>query len=505
MQLPFSRPAQFAEPSTFPSFKDAVNRVLPAIKEATAKDRALMGSKVNGIPTAPAGPLKRKRDAGAPEGAAKSEYYFAKYLTSPELLDLEIADTHFRRQFLFQLLIVLSHLLTFTKAAKAAWATTRNRSLQIDFTLEPDDAQWVQETITRTTEELRQTAPNGRAFSETVQVILEREKNWVRWKNELCTPFDREPWREVVEVEGESRKVGLEEATEGARKRMRTDPEEWPHRFGSAPLTEIWEMGYRDLWDLQHPFQCVVVSFFSRAAAHVCACSAGDVKDFVKKIKQEDARIEMRKKQLTKQVERIAAARARAQAAAAAKDGAGTPAAAATPPIPTSATTPALSTCGSQDSLPPPKSNSQPALSGPTPLHPSLPAKPGTTPVPEAVPSPVRVATPNPPPAVPSPTPVPAAAASPAPAPAPATPAEPAPIEFPPDDQIKKYEEVSGPVLRFEGVGGRLASRFQWSCMGYRCRNWSEDRGVEGRCVRGIAERSLCRPDTRCWRGCENV
>ena len=266
MQLPLSRPPSFAEPSTFPAFKEAVNKVLPVIKEATAKDRALMGSKANGIPTAPAGPLRRKRDAAAPEGAAKSEYNFAKYLTSPELLDLEIADTHFRRQFLFQLLILLNHLLTFTKTAKATWATTRNRSLQMDFTLEPDDTQWVQETITRTTEELRQTAPNGHAFSETVQVILEREKNWIRWKNELCTPFDRESWKEEVvgedgDVDGGKRKVGMEEATEGARKRMRMDQEAWPHRYGSAPLTEIWEMGYRDLWDLQHPFQCVAVLF----------------------------------------------------------------------------------------------------------------------------------------------------------------------------------------------------------------------------------------------------
>ncbi|PIL31082.1 hypothetical protein GSI_05778 [Ganoderma sinense ZZ0214-1] len=415
MQLPFSRPPLFAEPTTFPAFKEAVNRVLPLIKEATAKDRALMGSKVNGIPTAPSGPLKRKREATAPEGTAKSEYYFAKYLTSPELLDLEVADTHFRRQFLFQLLILLNHLLTFTKTAKAAWATTRNRSLQIDFTLEPDDMQWVQETITRTTEELRQTAPNGRAFSETVQVILEREKNWIRWKNELCTPFDRESWKEEAEVGGERRKVGLEEATEGERKKMRVDQEAWPHRYGSAPLTEIWEMGYRDLWDLQHPFH------------------AGDVKDFVKKIKQEDARIEMRKKQLMKQAERIAAARAKAaQATAAPKDGAGARAA-STPPIPA---TPAMSASGSQDSLPPSKStNSQSALAS-APLHPSLPAKPGTTPGPEgAVPSPVRVATPNPPPAAPSPTPTPAVAS-----PAPAAP-EPAPIQLPPDEQIKKYEE----------------------------------------------------------------
>ncbi|RDX44303.1 UDP-glucose 4-epimerase [Lentinus brumalis] len=405
LQLPFSRPSLFAEPRTFTEFKDAVAKVLPVIKEATAKDRALMGSKSN-YATGSSGPLKRKREAGPAENAANSEYYFAKYLTSPELLDLEIADTHFRRQFLFQLLILLHHLLTFTKAAKATWSTPRNRSLQIDFTLDAEDAQWVQETITRATEELRQTAPNGRAFAETVQVILEREKNWVRWKNDMCTPFDREPWSEEIEVNGEKRKVGLEAATEEVRKKMRMDPEPWPHRYGSAPLTEIWEMGYRDLRDLEHPFQ------------------PGDVKDFVRKIKQEDARIEMRRKMLMKQAERIAQARAKAAALKEGATGPGLPAAANTAPA--SAAPPAVpssTSASSQDGLKAPGT--------PTPLHPSLPAKPGTTPVPgeSAAASPARVSTPNPPPAAPA-TPAP-------PAPAP----EAAPIVLPPDEQIMKYEE----------------------------------------------------------------
>ena len=142
----------------------------------------------------------------------------------PSSIPSATSFTHTRRQLLFRLLILLNHLLTFTKTAKAAWVTTRNRPLQIDFMLEPDDAQWLQETTTRTTEELRQPA---RAFFGTVQVVLEREKNWIRWKNGLCTPFNREPWRGVVEVGRESRKVGLEEATDGARKRMgmRMDPE----------------------------------------------------------------------------------------------------------------------------------------------------------------------------------------------------------------------------------------------------------------------------------------
>lgn len=129
----------------------------------------------------------------------------------------------------------------------------------MDFTLGSDDEKWVHETIQKTSEELRQTTPNGRAFAETVHAILEREKNWIRWKNELCAPFDKAPWAQEIEVEvgGElvKRKVGLEEATRDVRRKMTEDPPEWPHTHGSAALTDIWQMGFRDLQDLQHPFQ----------------------------------------------------------------------------------------------------------------------------------------------------------------------------------------------------------------------------------------------------------
>jgi len=188
-------------------------------------------------------------------------------------MTLQIADTHFRRQFLFQLLTILQHLLTHTKAAKQASSKAGNKPLHIvEFTLEPTDAQWVQETQLKCIEELKQTAPNGRLFADSVSAVLEREKSWVRWKNEQCMPFDKESWSEeiVVDVgggetgeEGEgdgkvTRKVGFEEATRKKRTEMMADPDEWEHKFGSAPLTEIWEMGYRDLADLQRPFQCVI-------------------------------------------------------------------------------------------------------------------------------------------------------------------------------------------------------------------------------------------------------
>lgn len=85
LQLPYSKPTVFANKATFEEFKEAVNKVMPFIKEATAKERAMMGSRGS---AGAAATLKRKRE---PEEETNSnEYFFAKFLTSPDLLDLEV-------------------------------------------------------------------------------------------------------------------------------------------------------------------------------------------------------------------------------------------------------------------------------------------------------------------------------------------------------------------------------------------------------------------------------
>ncbi|KAH9958959.1 THO complex subunit 1 transcription elongation factor-domain-containing protein [Russula dissimulans] len=383
LQLFFSKPSQFALPQTFGEFQEAVNKALPVIKEATVKERALTGSRTVMTGPAAANPLKRKRETEpAAEQSSGKEYFFAKFLTSPDLLDLEIADTHFRRQFLFQLLVLLYHLQTFTKEAKASWIHSRNRSLQMDFTLEGDAVQWVSDTILRAHEELRQTAPAGRVFADAVTGVLERERNWVRWKNDLCSPFDREADPSST----------LEERTRAKREAMCAEPEEWIHSLGSAPLTEIWEMGYRDLGDLENPPQ------------------PGDVKDFVKKMKQEDTKIDMRKKVLARQAERIAVARAKAAAAA---TGASTP----------GAQEPAVEQAKPVSS----------ATAGGSSLHPSLPAKPRSTSPSRTLDSSQAQPTSTPAPLTPAPN---TSERVPTPAPVPTAPATTAS-----DEQILKLEE----------------------------------------------------------------
>jgi hypothetical protein len=83
----------------FARFKDAVNKVLPVIHEANAKERLLMGSSSKSHATMEKSEVihKRKRDAMDTDGdeeedVGHKDYFFAKFLTSPELLDLEVCS-----------------------------------------------------------------------------------------------------------------------------------------------------------------------------------------------------------------------------------------------------------------------------------------------------------------------------------------------------------------------------------------------------------------------------
>ena len=66
-------------------FQSAVNVVLPVVSEANKRERLMMGKAMSG----PAN-LKRKRDrAFDVQEESGHDYFFAKFLTSSDLLELE--------------------------------------------------------------------------------------------------------------------------------------------------------------------------------------------------------------------------------------------------------------------------------------------------------------------------------------------------------------------------------------------------------------------------------
>jgi THO complex subunit 1 len=286
----------------------------------------------------------------------------------------------------------------------------------MDFTLETAEAQWVQDTVNKVMEELRQTTPNGRAFAETVSAILEREKNWVKWKNELCAPFDKEPWS--VEMDG--KKVGLLESTRDVRAKMREPPKEWEHKLGSGPLTDIWDMGCRGLEDLQNPFQLSLPNIIFMDGSD-CCFRPGDVKDFVKRIKQEDQRIEMRRKLLAKR----AATQREAAMASSAPDKTANASSSKVPEPSVTADVPS-------STLPIPRPTT---INGTSQIHPSLPPRPGSSPLKPPSSSSQPLPTPTGPAAATAVTPVPVPKLAPSEPPPPPPPTT--------DKEILKFEEVT--------------------------------------------------------------
>ena len=65
----------------------------------------------------------------------------------------------------------------------------------------------------------------------------------MKWKNDLCPPFDKEPIQPT-----------LEEQTRGKRQALMEPPTGWRFRWGTEALTEIWETGFHSIRDCEsHP------------------------------------------------------------------------------------------------------------------------------------------------------------------------------------------------------------------------------------------------------------
>jgi THO complex subunit 1 len=60
----------------------------------------------------------------------------------------------------------------------------------------------------------------------------------IRWKNDLCPPFDKEPIQ-----------PSLEEQTREKRQKLMEPQPPWRYRWGTEALTELWETGFHGLSD----------------------------------------------------------------------------------------------------------------------------------------------------------------------------------------------------------------------------------------------------------------
>nr|XP_016935953.2 THO complex subunit 1 [Drosophila suzukii] len=118
-------------------------------------------------------------DAAAVNAVVKANHFFAKFLTNPKLLALQLSDANFRRAVLVQFLILFQYLQVSVK-------------FKIDtYTLTADQADFIKDTESRVYKLLEETPPYGKRFSRTVHHMLVREEMWNNWKNEGCKEFKK--------------------------------------------------------------------------------------------------------------------------------------------------------------------------------------------------------------------------------------------------------------------------------------------------------------------------
>uniref|UniRef100_A0AAX7SPY9 Death domain-containing protein n=1 Tax=Astatotilapia calliptera TaxID=8154 RepID=A0AAX7SPY9_ASTCA len=103
--------------------------------------------------------------------------YFAKFLTSEKLMDLQLSDSNFRRHILLQYLILFQYLKGQVKFKSSSCV------------LNDDQAAWIEETTKLVYQLLREIPPDGDKFAAMVEHILNTEENWNAWKNEGCPSF----------------------------------------------------------------------------------------------------------------------------------------------------------------------------------------------------------------------------------------------------------------------------------------------------------------------------
>eukprot|EP00066_Takifugu_rubripes_P008884 XP_003975419.1 PREDICTED: THO complex subunit 1 [Takifugu rubripes] len=153
--------------------------------------------------------------------------YFAKFLTSEKLMDLQLSDSNFRRHILLQYLILFQYLKGQVKFKSSGSV------------LNDDQAAWIEETSKLAYQLLREIPPDGDKFATMVEHILGTEENWNSWKNEGCPSFVKE-------------RTVDDKPKRPARKRQA--PEDFlgkgPDRkifMGNDELTRLWNLNHDNM------------------------------------------------------------------------------------------------------------------------------------------------------------------------------------------------------------------------------------------------------------------
>ena len=132
---------------------------------------------------------RKRHDGSAPKRTIstaeyKESHYFAKFLTSEKLMNLQLHDSHLRRHILIQLLVLFQYLIGDVKFKTSAHVVSDAQAL------------WIKDTTEMVYKLLEETPPDGKDFARYIKQVLEREKSWIKWKNDGCPSYEKPPLTE---------------------------------------------------------------------------------------------------------------------------------------------------------------------------------------------------------------------------------------------------------------------------------------------------------------------
>ncbi|KXJ28973.1 THO complex subunit 1 [Exaiptasia diaphana] len=152
--------------------------------------------------------------------------YFPKFLTNEKLLDLQLSDSNFRRTILLQFIILFQYLTGTVKFKSNHHVLSELQTVAIK-----DMTELVYQLM-------REIPPDGEKFTKVAEHVLDREENWILWKNEGCPSFIKDKEKEPSEV-----------PSKAPRKRTRSFGEEissgWKSKkiqMGNSELTRLWNL-----------------------------------------------------------------------------------------------------------------------------------------------------------------------------------------------------------------------------------------------------------------------
>lgn len=151
-----------------------------------------------------------------------SDHFFAKFLTNPKLLALQLGDSNFRRTILIQYLILFQYLVSTIKFKGE------------NDKLSDTQQEYVQETEAFVYKLLNETPPKGKEFSEAIKHILKREEIWSSWKDGSCKEIKRPEGFDKEMPEQRKRKLLGDEisiATKAAK-----------FELGNPELSRLWNL-----------------------------------------------------------------------------------------------------------------------------------------------------------------------------------------------------------------------------------------------------------------------